>query len=214
MRIARKISLLFVGGMFFTLAALPALAQEKEFQQVRINRNPLRDLGLIVRDKLAKKEIDLEAPFSVESRITSGSIKYIKIEGDPRSTQLVKKSIEALSDSGFLEYFAKLGGKDVNLAIEQNSDFIIGKVEFEVETPARAMNIKNIFVMFITSKLHKKMASAKPADKDDLEILKTAAIEATGKKVSIRFAVPAATARELIRKILNDDSHFPDPAEK
>jgi hypothetical protein len=185
-----------------------------------LNRNALKLFGAGVKDLIDQKKIDLSAQFEVsatgkldsEGKIDKNTFKFNPVRTtDPEMFNVVKAAIEAVNDSGYLKYLTQMSGKNLTLSIKQDNEFLTGTVETVVESPRRASTLKFLFSSYITTVVNKKLASDKPDDKDDLEILKNATVETDGNKVTIKFAVPKAVAQALIQKKLIDNSAAQDP---
>lgn len=189
---------------------------------ITINRTPLRELGRDVKDLIDQKKIDIGAVFNViatgkldsDGRIDPNSFKYVKLEGTDQGTvEVVKRSIIAVNDSGYLKWLEKLAGKELNLSISQDNEFITGIVQTEAESPARASTLKFLFSNYIKWTVDKKMApTATEDDRDDLQLLQNATVEVDGKKLVIKFAVPKAAAHGLIQKKLVNNNNAQEPA--
>lgn len=188
---------------------------------ITINRTPLRELGRDVKNLIDQKKVDIGAQFSVvavgkldkDGKIVPDSYKYIKAEStDPNMIGIVQQSIEAVNDSGYLKWLEKLAGKDLSLSISQDNDFITGIVQTEAETTTRANTLKFLFSNYIKWTVDKKMApTATDDDRDDLQLLQNATVEVEGKKLTIKFAVPKATAQGLIQKKLINNANAQEP---
>ena len=85
----------------------------------------MRDLGKTVAEKVDNKEVDLSQNFtviaeatltpdgkmdtSIERKTKKPKSQFIKWDGDPRMIEVVKQSIEAIGDSGWLWLFKEPG---------------------------------------------------------------------------------------------------------
>lgn len=185
-----------------------------------INRDALKLFGAGVKDLLDQKKVDLSAQFEVsatgkldsQGKIDKNTFKFNPVRTtDPEMFNVVKAAIEAVNDSGYLKWLSQMSGKDLTLSISQDNDFLTGTVEAVVESPRRASSLKFLFSTYITTVVNKKLASDKPDDKDDLEILKNATVETNGNKITIKFAVPKAIAQALIQKKLIDNNAAQEP---
>jgi hypothetical protein len=186
-----------------------------------INRDALKLFGAEIKDLVDQKKVDLSAQFEVsatgkldnEGKIDKNTFKFNAVRTtDPEMFNVVKAAIEAVNDSGYLKWLSQMSGKNLTLSISQDNDFLTGTVETVVESPRRASTLKLLFSTYITTVVNKKLASDKPDDKDDLEILKNATVETDGNKVTIKFAVPKAVAQALIQKKLIDNSAAQEPS--
>ena len=176
---------------------------------VEINKRPIKDLGVFVNALLSDEKIkfNLETPFiaKAKGKLTKEGkldVKNFKIEAtspDENMVEVVKQSIEAINDAGYLQYLKMLSGKDLNMILTQDNESITAVVQSELESDTRAKSIKSGLDLAISLT---KMKKTDPNDKDDLEILNSATIQNDGKKIIIKFAIPKAMAQEMIRRKL------------
>lgn len=203
-----KITLLLC-GLLSMLAAFPVFGQEKESTEIVINKRPLRDLGQKVSDAINGKKVDLSAPFSIQLRFTltaegkldATKTKIIRSEGDRQMIDLARDGVMAFSDSGYLQYLKSVGGKDIDLFVSQDDSAFKTVVGFEVESVNRARSIAAL--LMVATKYYQDKKSAPGADeddKDDLAIINNLTIEADGKKVAIKHAMPKADFLNLVQK--------------
>ena len=180
--------------------------------EVELNKRPLEDLSKYVNDLLQKKEVDLQTQFTVSAtgkltdkgKIERKTFRYTKAESaDPKMIEVVQQSIEAINDSGYLQYLSGLSGKDLNLLFSQSETNIIAEVKSELESKTRANSIKASLDLAISLvKMKKSGSEADANDKDDLELLKGAKIETDGKYIIIKFEIPKNIAQGLIQRKL------------
>ncbi len=203
----------------------------KNADAIEINRRPLYDLKAMVKDKRAKGELNLAAPFIVQAKgklkddgkLDEKTFKFVKSEGsDPNLVELVKSSVAAISDAGFLQYLKIISGKTIDLRFAQDGTVISAIVESEMESDLRASTVQFYIQQAINaSRSGKEKAIAemqnnpeKAADLldeiDDLELIKNAKVSVNGKKVVIEFSVPQEVASKMIERKLNE----PDAPEK
>jgi hypothetical protein len=201
-------------------AAAATATTDDGLPSIVINKNALKLFGAGIKDLVDQKKVDLSAQFEVnatgtldkEGKIIQETFKFNAVRTtDPEMFNVVKAAIEAVNDSGYLKWLTQMSGKDLTLSISQDNEFLTGTVETVVESPRRASTLKLLFSTYITTVVNKKLASDKPDDKDDLEILRNATVETDGKKVTIKFAVPKAVAQALIQKKLIDNNAAKEP---
>lgn len=180
---------------------------------VKLNREPLYDLGEYINGLKKEGKVDLNTPFIVQAtgklnkdgKIEQKTYKVIKAESsDQDMVDVVQRSIAAINDSGYLQYLKELSGKDLNLIFSQNNESIIGEVQSELESERRANSIKSSLNLIIgIIKATKTGADASQNDKDDLALLEGATVETNGKKIIIKFNVKKDIAHPMIeRKLL------------
>lgn len=190
----------------------PEAAESKPVAEVEINKRPIKDLGAFVNDLLAKKEIDLQSDFAVGARgkltkdgkLDPKTFKYTQaVAADPKMLEVVQQSIEAINDSGYLQYLSQLSGKDLTLLMQQDGENLTATVQSELENENRAKSIKSGLDLAISIA---KMTKTDPNDKDDLDLLKSATIESKGKQIIIKFAIPKPLAQDMIKRKLLDEA--------
>ena len=193
-------------------AAEQTAETSKPVTEVEINKRPIRDLGVFVNDLLAKKEVDLQSDFSVgargklnkEGKLDPKTFKYTQAKAaDPKMVEVIQQSIEALNQSGYLQYLSQLSGKDLNLLLQQDNANLTATVQSEMESENRAKSIKSGLDLAISLA---KLTKTDPSDIDDLNLLKSATIESKGKQIIIKFAIPKPLAQDMIKRKLLDEA--------
>ena len=180
--------------------------------EVELNKRPLIDLGKYVSELQKKDAVNLATPFIVQAkgklnkagRIDKASYQIIKADStDEDMIAVVKRSIEAINESGYLQYLEKLSGKDLSLLFKQDEENITAEIESVVESENRAKSIKSTLDLAISLvKMKKTGEDASQNDKDDLELLNGAKIETDGKKLIIKFTVKKDIAQPMIQRKL------------
>lgn len=180
---------------------------------VQIKRKALNDLGDKVNKVLAEnKDFSMETNFLVrargrlkkDGRLDEDTFKYLEAKStDQRMIRIVEESIKAIDAAGYLQYLEKLSGKDLELMLQQDDENITAVVESELESKQRAGTLKSGFdlLIFMTKK-EKQGDNASIGDKDDLQLLNNATVEANGKKIIIKFVIPKPIAQDMIRRNL------------
>jgi hypothetical protein len=184
-----------------------------------INKRPFVDLANNVNDLLDKNQVKLDSAFIVnasgkltkDNRLDPKSFRYVQAaSNDEKILEVVKESIEAINDSGYLQYLTGLSGKDFGLMLQQDDVNITGIVQSELESETRARSIKSSLDFAIgIAKSAKTGANADQNDKDDLILLEGAKIEVDGKKVVIRFVIPKQIALPMIQRKLAEQKAAP-----
>ncbi|HNQ14164.1 MAG TPA: hypothetical protein PKM58_01285 [Pyrinomonadaceae bacterium] len=190
--------------------------------EVEINRRPLKNLAKKVKDSVGKG-MSLTTPFNVqakgklteEGKIDSKNFNFTKSQGDERLVEIVKESVAAISDSGYLQYLKLLSGKNLDLQVTQDATGVNATVQSEMESDTRASSVSTL-LSFAIGEFKKKKEKAiaemqnDPAkaqevldEIDDLELLKAASVKTDGKKIVLQFFVPQETAAKLIERKLN-----------
>jgi hypothetical protein len=184
-----------------------------------INKRPFVDLANSVNELLDKNQVKLDSAFIVnasgkltkENKLDPKSFRYVQAaSNDEKIIEVVKESIEAINDSGYLQYLTGLSGKDFGLLLQQDDVNITGIVQSEMESETRARSIKSSLDFAIgLAKSAKTGANADQNDKDDLVLLEGAKIEVEGKKVVIRFVIPKQVALPMIQRKLAEQKAAP-----
>lgn len=195
--------LLFIGGLLVMLAAIPVFAQHEETTPAPdINRAPVKEVTRSVAEKLQKGEIDLGAPFSFEIELAAdeagnSKLAVIKAEGDEKLIESAKAAVNALNESGYLRYLSAVGGKSLKASVSQDSSALSAGVTAEVESEARAKNLKMLVEQSIKVALDRNGTS-----EFDKEILKGVMIEAVGNKLSFKIAISKSLIQEHIKALI------------
>jgi hypothetical protein len=173
----------------------------------------------LVNGLLDRNLVKLDSPFQVtakgkltkEGRLDPASFEWGPINSaDPRMAEVVKEAVEALNDSGFLQYLKDISGKDFGLLLQQDDLNITGVIQSDMESPNRANTIKNGLDLLIgLIKQRKSGENADQNDKDDLVLLENAKIETDGKRVQIRFVIPKSIAHPMIQRKLAEEKANP-----
>ncbi|MBC7899915.1 MAG: hypothetical protein H7070_07655 [Saprospiraceae bacterium] len=181
-----------------------------------LNKRPFKDLGNYVNDLLAKKQVNLDAPFALrakgklkkDGKLDPKTFTFDEVTtADAKMADVVKESIEAINDSGYLQYLEALSGKDFQLEIKQDDTTINAVVQSELESDTRAKSLKSSLDLMIgVAKMRKQGALADQNDKDDLLLLEGAKIETVGKRLVITFNVPKAVAQGMIQRKLQEQA--------
>jgi hypothetical protein len=184
-----------------------------------INKRPFVDLANSVNDLLDKKQVRLDSAFVVnasgkltkEGKLDPKSFKWGQVASeDQKMVDVVKEAIEAINDSGYLQYLKDISGKDFNLMLQQDESNISALVQSEMESETRARSISSALSLAMSiAKKAKSGEGADQNDKDDLVLLENAKVEAIGKKVVIKFLVPKTIALPMIQRKLAEQKAAP-----
>ena len=184
-----------------------------------INKRPFADLANNVNDLLDKKQVKLESPFVVnaqgkltkEGKLDPKSFRWGEVaSADQKMIDVVKEAVEAINDSGYLQYLKDISGKDFNLMLKQDETNISAVVQSELESDLRAKSMKGSLDLVIAFARSKKSGpEADQNDKDELVLLENAKVETDGKKVVIKFIVPKEIALQMIQRKLAEQKALP-----
>lgn len=219
MKKSGKISLI-IGGLLLGLAAFPVFAQEAAATPpaVVVNKRPLEDFSYYVRDELAKKEVDLASPFSIEmegnltddGRIDLTSTKFVRMEGNEQILKVVKNGIAVVSGSSYLKLLSDISDKTFHLSMIQDDANLSVAIETGADSRRRAKTIETLFNLYLSKAIEKKQRSEPtPNERDDLSLLKGISIASEGKKVIFKVFLPKSVIHEIIRRKLTASGRVP-----
>lgn len=193
--------------------------ESKPITEIELNRQPLIDLGKYVSEKLNKNEVNLGTTFVVQAKgklnkdgkIDQNSFKIIQKESsDEDMIDIILRSIAAMNDSGYLQYIKEMSGKDLNLLLKQDDQFVSAVVETEMESEMRAKSIKsNLDLAISLVKMKKNGENQDENDRDDLALLEGAKVERDGKKIIIKFDVKKDIAQPMLERKLKISRETP-----
>ncbi len=206
-------------GMLLTLAALPVFSQDSAPKAPEISKQALRIFGDNFQRKAESGEVDVKAPFLLEFRgtltkagkIDPATVKFPREEGDSKLIEIAKEAIEAVSDSGFLQYLSSLGSKDIEVVLEQDLTEFTALLSLGLENEARARTtnsgLKSYLMM--ATKITAERPDTKQGDKDALLFLRSAGVRAEGKTVLLSMKVSKADFHEIIFRQLQKNITVP-----
>ena len=209
MKNLKQKTLIFCGLLL--LAAFPVLAQNTvpSYKDVEIKRKPLSDFKKSVIEQIQTSNLDLSTAFSLEGNIKKAdesgkkdSITYIKAEGDKQIVNVAKDFIKALYDSGYFEYFSRLGAESADFELNQDSSKIFGNIELVFKTRQRAKSIESGLKMFKILNLRKDKSEDNESANVDRLLLEGIDIKAEEENLKISFDYQKFFVQELIRKEL------------
>jgi hypothetical protein len=186
---------------------------------VEINKRPFVDVGNYINGLLDKNQVKLETPFLInatgklnkDGKLDAKSFRFIKAESpDPKMIEVVKEAIEALNESGYLQYLSMLAGKSLAFEIKQDELNVSATIQSEFENDLRPKTVSTLLNAFIDGKRKAKAsAEADQNDKDDLVLLQNAVATPVGKKVLITFNIPKADLQQMIQRKLAEQKQQP-----
>jgi hypothetical protein len=169
-----------------------------------INKAPFKDLAKYATQLRDEGKLDFNKPFEVSIDTALGPDgKFVKADvttksGDVTLTDLGKRLVEAMNDSGVLFYLKKINedkpGTKVVFTIKQEGNDVIAIVETEVssESSARVMS-KDFAIMLAAGALSRK-------GKDEEVLLKKTQVSADGNKLQFKLTLPHDDAVEIVKK--------------
>ncbi len=199
----------------------PAVEPTGPVTDVELNKRPFVDLANLLNGFLDKKMVNLETPFLINAtgkldkngKLERKSFTYTKrISSDQRMLEVINSAIEALNESGYLQYLSMLKGKDLTFEVFQDDQKVVAVVQSEFETDMRANTMSSLLSEYINGKIRAKQApDASENDKDDLVLLQNAKVEHPGKTLKISFLIPKADLQRMIQKKLAEQRTQPQP---
>jgi hypothetical protein len=182
-----------------------------------INKAPFKDLAKYATDLRDQGKLDFNKPFEVSIDTALGADgKFVKADvttrsGDEALTELGKRLVAAMNDSGVLYYLKKINedkpGTKVTFTIKQEGNDVIAIVETEVssEQTARVMS-KDFAIMLAAGALSRK-------GKDEEVLLKKTQVNAEGNKLQFKLTLPHDDAVEIVKKGIAVPSPSATPSE-
>lgn len=188
---------------------------------VEINKRPFVDLSTYINELLDKNQVKLETPFLIDAtgkigkdgKLDPKSFRYTKAEStDPRMIELIKEAIEAMNDSGYLQYLSMLEGKTLTFRVQQDDQNVTALIESQFENDLRPKTISTLLNAFIGEKKKAKEApEASQNDKDDLVLLQNATATPAGKKLVLSFTIPKGDLQQMVQRKLAEQKALPKP---
>ncbi|MEO7659707.1 MAG: hypothetical protein ABIV48_08830 [Pyrinomonadaceae bacterium] len=176
---------------------------------VEINKKPLVDFADVVAAQWEAKEVDLNQDFTLvlngtitkDGKLDREKSKFdvSKQKGDPKMIDVGKSAIEALGDSGYLNYLKLLGVDKINATLVQDQKQITVIISSAQKTPERASVVASGLNGYI---LIGKTVAQNPSDERTL--LDGAKVSTDGKNFVLNFAIPKPIAQEMINRKLKE----------
>lgn len=185
-------------------------------QDVEINKRPIVDLGNAINELKAKGPLNLESEFTItgkgkldkNGRFDPKSFRFGPTTGNDQATvDVVKASIEAVNEAGYLAYIKDVVGKELSFIFVQNTENIEATLQTDFENDSLAKARKSTFDFALAYYKKKKQgANAGQNDKDDLALLEGVVTEVAGKTLKIKFVVPKTIAHPMIQRKLAEQA--------
>jgi hypothetical protein len=182
-----------------------------------INKAPFKDLAKYATELRDQHKLDFNKPFEVSIDTALGADgKFVKADvttksGDETLTDLGKRLVAAMNDSGVLFYLKKINedkpGTKITFTIKQEGNDVIAMVESEVSSPSSAQVLsKDFAIMLAAGALSRK-------GKDEEVLLKKTQVNADGSKVVFKLTLPHDDAVEIVKKGIAAPSPSATPSE-
>lgn len=178
-------------------------------KDVEINKKPLVDFADVVAAQWEAKEVDLNQNFTLvldglitkDGKLDREKSKFdvSKQKGDPKMIDVGKSAIEALGDSGYLNYLKLLGVDRINATLVQDEKQITVVINSVQKTAERAASVASGLNGYI---LIGKTVAKNPSDERTL--LDGAKVSADGKSFVLNFTIPKPIAQEMINRKLSE----------
>ncbi|MDQ3712237.1 MAG: hypothetical protein M3388_08475 [Acidobacteriota bacterium] len=186
--------------------------ESEAVKEVEINKKPFEELGDSLNDKLAKKEVDLDKPFSVildgtisaDGKLDSKKSKFGKSKGDEQMVEVAKQAIEAVGNSGFLGYLKNIGVDKVNFTIVQNDKEISVIILSDQKIPEKADSIASSFNILLSGLIALDKNGIKKLDENSKTLVNNSKVTSEGKNFKLNFVLPKKDAQDLINRSLKD----------
>jgi hypothetical protein len=175
-------------------------------EENQINKKPLKDLAAYANDLKNQGKLDLNKPFEVviEAELDeNGKLKnphVMQKAGDKNLTDLFKRMVEALNDSGFLIYLKRISEDNpsakVMITVKQGENQVLASIESETSSTTTAAEVANGFNGMLV------WGVVARAGKTEEELLRNTSATRDGKKVVVNFSMPRQTLIDMLQKQL------------
>src|ERR1041385_350649 len=182
-----------------------------------INKAPFKDLAKYATDLRDQGKLDFNKPFEVSIDTALGADgKFVKANvttksGDETLTDLGKRLVGAMNDSGVLYYLKKINqdkpGTKIVFTIKQEGNDVIAMVESEVSSEASARLLSKDFAIMLAARALSRKG------KDEEVLLKKTQVNADGSKLVFKLTLPHDDAVEIVKKGIATPSPSVTPSE-
>lgn len=186
---------------------------ESEEDKNKFNSKPLKDFGDKYGEQILKKEVDINAPFTIEviaKLDENGKLINPKMQpaagSDPKMIEVATAAIGAFSDTHLLKPLYdtiqsknKKKGKDINIKItfSQDKDNLQAVILTETESEDAAKSIQSTLNLLI-----KGSTAFMREGSDEAALMSKANLATQGKIFIINFLMPNDEKTQLIEKSL------------
>jgi len=180
--------------------------------EVDINKKPFEDLGDSLIDKISKKEIDLNKPFSVvlegtlnaDGKFDDKKSRFGKSEGDQQMIDVAKDTLQAVGDSGILRYLKNSGIDKVTIKLIQDDKQIYAIIVSDQKTPEKAGTTASGFNTLLSGVKMLDQNGFKKLDENSKTLINNSKITSEGKNFVLNFAIPKPLGQDLINRSLKE----------
>lgn len=197
--------------------------QKDKVSEIVINKKPMRDFAVVVREKYDKKEVDLSQNFKVvaegyltkdgkfdvtEDKKTKQKRTRVTItEGNPEMIAITEQAIAAIGDSGWLGYLRNQGVEKVNFTVVQDNDNLQVIITSDLATPERANTVSSGLGSVISGALLLDKNGFKKLGDDEKLLLTNAKVAVNPQNTRqfvLNFVLPKPVAQEMITRKLKE----------
>jgi hypothetical protein len=179
---------------------------------IEINKKPFEELGDALIDKLEKKEIDLNKPFSVvldgtiaaDGKFDPKKSKYGKSTGDEEMVSMAKMALESVGNSGILSYLKMNGVDKVNFTLVQDDEQIYAIIVSDQKTPEKAKTIVSSLNIALQGLRFADNNGLKKLDENSKTLVSNSKVTSQGNSFVLNFAIPKTVGQDLINRSLKD----------
>jgi hypothetical protein len=192
-----------------TAEALPTPMTSEQVNAVEINKRPLIDFADNVATQWSAKEVDISQDFTVvlngvldaKGALDPKKSQYdaAKQKGDEKMIAIGKAALEALGQSGYLNYLKSLNVEKFNAVLSQDDKNVTVVITSPQKSEAMANTIMSGLNTYISIG---KLKVDNPSDERTL--LDGAKVTAQGKNFILNFAIPKPIAQEMINRKLTE----------
>jgi len=191
-------------GLVVILTARVTAGQPGRFQELEVNKRPLRDLAVSIKDIIRSKRLDLTAPFNVEIKfvlredgtIDPSSTQFGRFEGPESSIAIVKDAIYAFSETGYFKYLRELSSREVVVGLKQDDKEFVASISCALENESRAKSLTSWFNILLSTAIAQKTPGV---DQHELRYLKSLKATTAAKTVNISMSFPKDLFWNMIR---------------
>lgn len=186
--------------------------ESEKVADVEINKKPFEDLGDALIDKLAKKEIDLNKPFSVvldgaitaDGKFDPKKSKFGKTAGDEQMINMAKLALESVGNSGILGYLKNNGVDKVNFTLVQDDKQIYAIIVSDQKTPEKAQTTVSLINTALQGLAFADNTGLKKLDENSKTLVANSKVSSEGKSFVFKFVVPKPVGQDLINRSLKE----------
>lgn len=203
--VSRKILFLLFSCIIYT-ATFSVFGQE---QEILINKKPFVDFGKSIAEKIKRKDLDLDKPFSVmlaglldeKGKLVLQKSRFVQSKGDLTSVLTAKELIEALNDSGFFVYLSNLGIRQTEMVLAQDGADYKLLINSEINIKEDISKIRSaLFGQFAFHKIQAQQMK----QPDALLLLERVKISSDEQKVSLEISVEKEKGKNWLLSKLKD----------